>query len=85
MKRDLNDAWLRGLKPPEAGRLEIWDTRVVGLVLRLTPSGAASWSVRARTRAGKRTRLGLGALMSAVKAFWRATSPASDGGSIEAA
>ena len=61
MKRDLNDAWLRGLKPPEAGRLEVWDTRVVGLVLRLTPSGAASWSVRARTRAGKRTRPSLGA------------------------
>jgi integrase len=61
VKRDLNDAWLRGLKPPQAGRLEVWDTRVVGLVLRLTPSGAASWSVRARTRDGKRTRPSLGA------------------------
>jgi hypothetical protein len=49
MKRDINDAWLRGLKPPETGRLEIWDTREAGLVLRLTPSGATSWSVRART------------------------------------
>ncbi len=61
MQRDLNDACLRGLKPPERGRLEVWDTRVVGLVLRLTPTGAASWSVRARTRDGKRTRPTLGA------------------------
>ena len=61
MQRDLNDAWLRALKPPERGRLEVWDTRVVGLVLRLTPTGAATWSVRARTRDGKRTRPTLGA------------------------
>ncbi len=53
MQRDLNDAWLRALKPPEQGRLEVWDTRVVGLVLRLTPTGAATWSVRARTRDGR--------------------------------
>ncbi|GGC68903.1 integrase [Siccirubricoccus deserti] len=60
MKRDLNDAWLRGLRPPEKGRLEVWDTRVGGLMLRLTPTGAATWSVRARTHDGKRTRPTLG-------------------------
>ena len=50
MRRALNDAWLGTVEPPNDGRLEVWDTRIPGLVLRFTPSGAASWSVRARTR-----------------------------------
>ncbi|MBD0272577.1 MAG: DUF4102 domain-containing protein, partial [Acetobacteraceae bacterium] len=65
MKRDLNDAWLRAFarrELPEPGRRkEVWDTRVVGLVLRLTPTGIITWSVRARTRDGKRTRPTIGA------------------------
>jgi len=60
LQRDMNDAWLRALQPPPEGRLEVWDTRVRGLVLRLTPKGAATWSVRTRTREGKRTRPKLG-------------------------
>ena len=60
MQRDINDAWLRALESPAEGRLEVWDTRVRGLVLRLTPKGAATWSVRTRTREGKRTRPKLG-------------------------
>lgn len=60
MKQDLNDAWLRTLKPPGEGRIEVWDTRVPGLSLRLTPGGAATWSVRTRTRNGKQTRPRLG-------------------------
>jgi integrase len=60
MRRELNDAMLRALRPPVTGRLELWDTRVAGLVLRITVSGTASWSVRARTRDGKRTRPTLG-------------------------
>jgi integrase len=58
--RDLTDAGLRALKPPATGRTEIRDPRVKGLVLRLTPNGAASWSVRVRTREGKHTRPTLG-------------------------
>jgi hypothetical protein len=50
MKRDITDVWLRAVPPPATGRLELRDTRVVGLVLRLTPSGAATWSIRTRTR-----------------------------------
>lgn len=61
MKRELNDAFLRTLRPPAEGRLEVWDTRVSGLVLRLTSGGAATWGVRLRTRDGKRTRPSLGA------------------------
>ncbi len=60
MRRELTDTWLRGVKPPASGRLEIWDTRVGGLVLRITPTGAATWSIRARTADGKRTRPKLG-------------------------
>ncbi len=60
MQRDITDAYLRTVKPPEAGRLEIWDMRAPGLVLRITPAGTATWSVRTRTRDGKRTRPKLG-------------------------
>jgi hypothetical protein len=42
------------------GRLELRDTRVVGLVLRMTPSGTATWSLRTRTRDGRQTRPTLG-------------------------
>ena len=48
------------VKPPETGRLEIWDTRVVGLMLRVTPSGAATWSVRRRADDGRRLRAPIG-------------------------
>lgn len=61
MKRNINDTWLRTLAPPAAGRrLEVRDAVVPGLVLRMTAAGAASWSVRARTRDGKQTRPRLG-------------------------
>jgi integrase len=60
MKRELNDAWLRSVKPPATGRLEIRDTEVVGLVLRVTPNGAMTWSARTRTNDGKQTRPKLG-------------------------
>jgi len=60
MRRDINDAWLRAQRPPATGRLEVWDTKVTGLVLRIAASGAASWSVRLRTKDGKRTRPTLG-------------------------
>jgi integrase len=60
MRRDLTDVFLRNLKPPQRGRIEIRDTKVRGLVLRLTPTGAASWSLRALLRDGRHTRVTLG-------------------------
>lgn len=60
MRRELTDAYLRTVKPPETGRLELRDNRVSGLVLRITSGGVASWSVRARTKEGKQTRPRLG-------------------------
>lgn len=64
MKRDLNDVWLRRVKPPATGRLEIRDEEVAGLVLRITASGARTWSIRTRTKDGKQTRPKLGSYPS---------------------
>ena len=59
MQREITDNWLRTVEIPTTGRLEIWDAKESGLVLRLT-AGGATWSVRARTRDGKRTRPKIG-------------------------
>ena len=48
MQRDLNDAWLRTLAPPTAGRVEIRDTRVKGLVLRLVLAKPATGRTRTK-------------------------------------
>jgi hypothetical protein len=61
VRRELTDVFIRNIASPAAGRLEIWDSRTSGLVLRIMPSGAATWSVRARTLNGKRVRPKLGA------------------------
>jgi integrase len=60
MRQELSDAYLRGVKPPAAGRLELRDAKVPGLVLRMTPAGTATWSLRTRTNDGKQTRPALG-------------------------
>jgi len=60
MPRDLTDAFLRALKPPARGRIELADGRVRGLWFRLTAAGAGSWCVRTRTADGKQTRPALG-------------------------
>jgi hypothetical protein len=60
MPRDLTDAFLRSLKPPPSGRIELADGRVRGLWFRLTAAGAGSWCVRTRTADGKQTRPALG-------------------------
>ncbi len=61
MRMELTDALLKTLSPPQEGkRLELRDSRVPGLVLRMTPTGIATWSVRTRTKDGKQTRPKLG-------------------------
>ncbi|PVE20393.1 hypothetical protein DC522_32600 [Microvirga sp. KLBC 81] len=60
---DLTTAYVRSIKPPPTGRLEIWDKRTPGLCLRVTPTGAASWSFRYRPRNGSGyERITLGSL-----------------------
>src|SRR5262249_32878906 len=50
MQRPLTDAFVRSVKPPASGRLEISDMRCVGLVLRITPRGVKSWAFRFRDK-----------------------------------
>lgn len=60
MKRDLTDAFLRALRPPVEGRLEVHDTRTPGLVFRVTSAGSKTWVYRGRTQDGRATRIKLG-------------------------
>ncbi|MBM1171265.1 tyrosine-type recombinase/integrase [Microvirga arabica] len=48
MQKILTDTLVRSINPPETGRLEITDARCRGLALRVTSSGAKSWSFRFR-------------------------------------
>lgn len=55
----LTDLVVKQAKPPQAGRVELWDEKVSGLLLRITANGARSWSVFYRFKAEQR-RLTLG-------------------------
>jgi integrase len=50
LQLQLTDAFLRSVKPPASGRLEISDLRCGGLTLRITPNAVKSWSYRFRDR-----------------------------------
>ncbi len=50
MAKKLTERFLKVVKPPSAGRLEIADTDVLGLVLRVTDKGAMSWAMRYRPK-----------------------------------
>lgn len=60
MQVKLNDTWLRAMPKPEAGRVEVRDMACPGLVLRITPTGAASWSARGVLPDGRHGRVPLG-------------------------
>jgi integrase len=61
LQRRLTDAFARSQPAPAVGRLEIADSRCAGLVLRITATGARSWSYRYRDKAaGRLTRLTIG-------------------------
>ncbi|MCZ6587258.1 MAG: Arm DNA-binding domain-containing protein, partial [Alphaproteobacteria bacterium] len=52
---------IKSLKPPKAGRVEILDTVVPQLALRVTPNGTKSFAVRTRIKgSGKQVRVTLG-------------------------
>jgi integrase len=55
----LTDLLLRRKRPPARGRLQLWDAKATGLVFRLTPNGARTWSVYYRAKGAQR-RLTLG-------------------------
>jgi integrase len=61
MQRKLNDTYLRGLKAPPSGRLDISDIGCSGLSFRMTAAGVRSWNFRFRDPTTRRTtRLTLG-------------------------
>jgi integrase len=60
VQRKLTDVFLKSVKPPPAGRLEIPDLACTGLVFRVTAKGARSWSFRFRDAGGAQTRATLG-------------------------
>src|ERR1700730_16573681 len=61
MPTSLADALIRSLRAPISGRLEIQDAKCSGLVIRVTPHGAKSWSFRFRDpRSGVLTRATIG-------------------------
>jgi integrase len=59
-RREITDAALRAMRPPERGHVELWDSLVPQLAVRVLPSGGVAWSVRARQPGGKRIRASLG-------------------------
>ncbi len=60
MRVVLSDAWLRAVKPPSAGRIEVRDVKAPGLVVRITPTGVVSWAARGRRPGGREARVTLG-------------------------
>ena len=73
MRKELTDIFLRGLKPPATGRLEINDTSCRNLQLRLTATGVATWSLRYTVgNKVKRTNLGHYPVMTLKQARARA-------------
>lgn len=59
MKRNLTDQFVESIKPTPGKRIEIQDTRQAGFSVRVTPTGAKSFSVFYRFN-GKQCRLTLG-------------------------
>jgi integrase len=60
MAKRLTDRYIKSLKPPAAGRLQVADEVVRGLFLRIGASGAVSWLVRYRPRRQAQKGAGLG-------------------------
>jgi hypothetical protein len=65
-RKNLTYRYIETLKPPNAGRLDVTDTKVRGLVLRLTapsarhPKGLKIWAVRYRPKGGGQLRETIG-------------------------
>ena len=61
MPTTFTDTFLRSLQAPKSGRLEIHDAKCTGLVIRVTPAAAKTWSFRFRDpRSGVLTRATIG-------------------------
>ena len=54
LPKKLTDAYLKSLKPPPSGRIEIRDSVRCGLCFRLPPTGNASWIFQKKVKGGRR-------------------------------
>lgn len=61
MKIELTDRYLRALKAPNSGRLEVSDTKRAGLRFRLSSTGSAVWMYEKRVKSGPKRKHTLGA------------------------
>ncbi len=61
MQHDLTDRYLKSLKAPSVGRLEVSDTKRAGLRLRLYATGKAIWMYEKRVKGGQKRKHTLGA------------------------
>ena len=59
MRKRLTQTLVKGLKPA-ASRYEVFDTEIKGMLLRVTPAGIKTYSVRYRTDDGRRNRITIG-------------------------
>jgi len=53
LQKALTDAFLSSLEPPAGGRIEVSDTRCVGLTFRITAKGVRSWCFRYRAKGAR--------------------------------
>lgn len=60
MKVNLTDRYLRNLKAPEMGRLEVSDTKRKGLRIRISAKGNAVWMYEKRVKGGLKRKHTLG-------------------------
>lgn len=60
MQTDLNDRYLRSLKAPDTGRIEVSDTKRKGLRFRLSSKGKAVWMYEKRVKGGLKRKHTLG-------------------------
>ena len=45
----LTDKRIKAIRPPKTGRLEIWDAKETGLILRISASGTKTWALQFKT------------------------------------
>ena len=82
MQKALTDAFIARLAAPTSGRIEVADTRCVGLTLRVTSNGVKSWSFRFRAKGAtspSRVTLGIYPDIGLGKAREQASRHAQDG------
>lgn len=74
MPTELNDRYLRSLKAPDHGRIEVSDTKRKGLRFRLSSHGKAVWMYEKRVKGGEKRKHTLGAWPAVSLADARATA-----------